>query len=116
MESKPSKGERRAEKENTFSKSILSTIVFLYIIGAMLGTLLVTASAIVDIMQGRPLDASMFMSYAAYLGGPTATSIIFYAWKSKAENVLKIGQSFKAEHHDERQVEIMEIISRMGDM
>ena len=116
MESKSSRGERRAEKENTFSKSIMSTIVLLYIIGAMLGTILVTASAIVDVMQYRPLDASMFIAYAAYLGGPTATSIIFYAWKSKAENVLKIGQSFKVEEECEKTIEVMDIISRMGDM
>ena len=52
-----------------------------------------------------PLESSMFIAYAAYLGGPTATSIIFYAWKSKAENVLKIGQSFKIEEEYEKTIE-----------
>ena len=84
-------------KTNTFSKSIMSTIVFLYLAGALLGSVLVIVSAFVDIRLQVPIDTSMFMAYAAYLGGPTATAIGFYAWKSKAENVLKIGQSFKSE-------------------
>ena len=84
-------------KTNTFSKSIMSTIVFLYLAGALIGGVLVIVSAFVDIRLQVPIDTSMFMAYAAYLGGPTATAIGFYAWKSKAENVLKIGQSFKSE-------------------
>lgn len=115
-EKNATKGLKRAERENNFSKFIMSTIVLLYIIGAVLGTLLVIVSAIVDIKNGMPLESSMFIAYAAYLGGPTATSIIFYAWKSKAENVLKIGQSFKAEEDCEKTIEVMEIISKMGDM
>ena len=110
------KGLKRAERENSFSKSIMSTIVLLYIIGALLGTLLVILAAVVDIKNGMPLESSMFIAYATYLGGPTATSIIFYAWKSKAENVLKIGQSFKAEEDCEKTIEVMEILSKMGDM
>ena len=84
-------------KTNTFSKSIMSTIVFVYLVGALIGSVLVIVSAFVDIRLQVPIDTSMFMAYAAYLGGPTATAIGFYAWKSKAENVLKIGQSFKSE-------------------
>ncbi len=90
--------DRKTEiKTNTFSKSIMSTIVFLYLSGALLGSVLVIVSASVDIRLQVPIDTSMFMAYAAYLGGPTATAIGFYAWKSKAENVLKIGQSFTSE-------------------
>ena len=81
-------------KTNTFSKSIMSTIVFLYLAGALLGSVLVIVSAFVDIRLQVPIDTSMFMAYAAYLGGPTATAIGFYAWKSKAENIIKIGKSF----------------------
>lgn len=82
----------------------------LYIVGALLGTVLVITAAVVNVKQNSPLDSSMFIAYAAYLGGPTATSIIFYAWKSKAENVLKIGQSFAME----QKVEAMDILSKMG--
>ena len=101
---------KRTEKENTFSKLIMSTLVRLYMIGATLGAILVVVAAIVDIQLGFPLDASMFIAYAAYLGGPTATSIIFYAWKSKAENVLKISQSFESA----QTVEVMDVLSKMG--
>jgi hypothetical protein len=112
LEKKQIKNRRKAEKENTFSKSILSIIVMLYILGAILGTFLVIIAAIVDVKQGFPLDSSMFVAYAAYVGGPTATSIIFYAWKSKAENVIKIAQSCA----EEQRLETMEIISKIGDM
>ena len=100
----------REERKNTFTKSILSIIVMLYFIGSIIGTALVITAAVVDIKLGYQLDVSMFVAYAAYLGGPTATSIIFYAWKSKAENVLKIGQSFELE----KSVEVMDVISKMG--
>ena len=92
MKPKSSKG-----KTANFSKSIMSTLVLLYFIGFVMGTVLVVTAAIVDIKLGNPLDTSMFVAYAAYLGGPTATAIGFYAWKSKAENVLKIGKSFGAD-------------------
>ena len=83
------------EKDSTFSKSILSAVLSLYLMGGILGTVLVMAAAIVDNRMGQPLDSAMFMAYAAYLGGPTATAIGFYAWKSKAENILKIGKSLE---------------------
>ena len=98
-------------KTNTFSKSIMSTIVFLYLAGALLGSVLVIVSAFVDIRLQVPIDTSMFMAYAAYLGGPTATAIGFYAWKSKAENVIKIGQSFKSESI----ADVMRTISEMEE-
>ena len=98
------------EKTNSFSKSIMSIIVFLYLIGSLIGTALVILAAIMNVQQNTPLDTGMFIAYAAYLGGPTATAIIFYAWKSKAENVLKIGKSFEIE----KSVEVMDILSRMG--
>ena len=98
-------------KTNTFSKSIMSTIVFLYLAGALLGSVLVIVSAFVDIRLQVPIDTSMFMAYAAYLGGPTATAIGFYAWKSKAENVLKIGQSFKSE----AVADVIRILSEMEE-
>lgn len=97
-------------KTNSFSKSIMSTIVFLYLIGAMIGSALVIISAFADVRLQMPIDSSMFIAYAAYVGGPTATAIGFYAWKSKAENVVKIAQSFKSEQVSE----VMNTISEMG--
>ena len=101
------------KKENTFSKSILSIVMLVYLIGAVLGTILVIVAAVVDTRNGMAIDSSMFIAYAAYLGGPTATSIIFYAWKSKAENVIKIAQSCATEQ-SEKAVEVINAISNMG--
>lgn len=98
------------ERTNTFTKSIMSIVVFLYFIGALVGTALVILSAIINIRLDMALDPGMFIAYAGYLGGPTAIAIVFYAWKSKAENVLKIGKSFETE----QRVEVMDVLSRMG--
>ncbi|MDX9917312.1 MAG: hypothetical protein RBT15_04775 [Gudongella sp.] len=99
------------EETKNFSKSIMSTVVLLYFSGALIGTILVIISAIVDVKLGISIDTSMFVAYAAYLGGPTATAIGFYAWKSKAENVLKIGKSFGGE----QVTEVVTAITQMED-
>lgn len=88
--------EIKTEKAN-FSKSLMGAIMFLYFIGFVLGTLLVVFGVVIDIELGLALDSSMFIAYATYIGGPTATAIGFYAWKSKAENVIKIAKSFETE-------------------
>ena len=100
----------RESRKNAFTKSILSVVVFLYFVGAVLGTLLVILAAIVNLKHNVSIETSMFIAYAAYLGGPTATAIIFYAWKSKAENVIKIAKSFEAEES----LEVMDKLTQMG--
>lgn len=107
MEPKIGKGELAETK--TFTKSIMSTIVILYFFGFILGSILVIMSANTDIKLGSPVDSSMFMAYAAYIGGPTATAIGFYAWKSKAENMIKLSNSFGSD----TKVQIMETISKV---
>lgn len=98
------------ERTNTFTKSLMSVIVFLYFVGALIGTALVILSAIMDFRLNMPLNNEMFIAYAAYLGGPTSVAIGFYAWKSKAENVLKISKSFETEER----VEVIDALSRIG--
>ena len=83
-----------SEKEKTtFTKSVMTIVILLYFLGAILGGILVIAAALVDVKLGVTIDAQMFIAYVAYIGGPTATAIGFYAWKSKAENILKIQNS-----------------------
>lgn len=83
-----------SEKEKTtFTKSVMTIVILLYFLGAILGGILVIAAALVDLKLGVTIDVQMFIAYAAYIGGPTATAIGFYAWKSKAENILKIQNS-----------------------
>ena len=103
------KPESSKKETPNFSKSIMSAIILLYFIGFVIGTVLVVIAAMVDIKLGTPLDTSMFVAYAAYLGGPTATAIGFYAWKSKAENVLKISKSL-----DQNQEVIVNAVSQIG--
>ena len=86
----------RAEKKFTYSKIYMTFLGLLYFVGAVIGAWLVIQAAILDMEYGRPLDSAMFVAYAAYLGGPTALAIGFYAWKSKAENLLKIKSSLEA--------------------
>lgn len=109
-------------KINTFSKCVMSIIVSLYFIGALLGTILVILSAMIDVKNQISVDPSMFIAYATYLGAPTATAIVFYAWKDKAENVIKIAQSFKLDQVEQLEqsentqqlVEVMDVLSRIG--
>lgn len=99
------------EKKNTFSKSILSVIVMLYFVGALIGGVLVVISAVNDVRLGGHIDTDMFIAYAAYIGGPTATAIGFYAWKSKAENILKIKNSIKQKEADP---DLVSTLANMG--
>lgn len=103
---------QKEERSNSFTKSIMSLVVSLFCIGGVLGAMLVITSAIVDIQNPSRgyIDPQMFIAFAAYLGTPTATAIGFYAWKSKAENLLKIQQS-----HEKQEVSsVVQTISQIG--
>lgn len=91
------------EKKVTFTKLYMVLIGLLYLAGAMLGAFLVLWASSLDAEAGRPIDPQMFIAYAGYLAGPTAVAIGFYAWKSKAENLLKIKNSL--ENHSKIQIE-----------
>lgn len=84
------------EPKTTYTKSVVSIIVLLYFIGAAVGIILVVLSAITDLKNRGMIDPAMFIALAAYLATPTATAVAFYAWKSKAENLLKIRYSNEA--------------------
>lgn len=81
------------DKKFTFTKLTMCIIFILFTIGAIIGGVLVIISAIHDMSLGIQIDTGMYIAYATYLGAPAATAIGFYAWKSKAENILKIKQS-----------------------
>lgn len=78
------------DETKTFTKSILSIVMLLYFIGAILGAVLVIINTAYTMRMGLAIDPQFYIAYATYLGAPTATAIAFYAWKSKAENLLKI--------------------------
>lgn len=68
-------------KKFQFSKLILGAVMVLYFAGAVFGGFIVVN------------EPAALGELLAYIGAPTAVAIGFYAWKSKAENVIKIAQS-----------------------
>jgi Na+/H+ antiporter NhaD/arsenite permease-like protein len=68
-----------------FTKLILLLVMLAYFITVGLGIHL----SLIDPMQ--------FSTLAMLVGAPTATAIGFYAWKAKAENVLKLHKENKKE-------------------
>lgn len=65
-------------KKWEFSKFVLGTVMLLYFAGAVFAAVIVCE------------ERSALGELLAYIGAPTATAIGFYAWKAKAENVIKI--------------------------
>lgn len=110
LENQP-KGENEANK-NTFTKSYMSIIMVIYFIGAVVGTVLVIVASMIDIRLGMPVSTAMYVAYGTYIAAPTAIAVGFYAWKSKAENLLKIKNSYdKASEIDFK--ELMNMIANL---
>lgn len=65
-------------KKWQFSKLVLGAVMILYFAGAIFGGFIVSE------------EPAALGELLAYIGAPTATAIGFYAWKSKAENVIKL--------------------------
>lgn len=82
-------------EKNTYSKSIMSILLFLYFMGAVFGTILLALSVGMDLKYGRQINSMIFVIQAIYLAVPTTVAIVFYTWKSKEENLVKIRQSIK---------------------
>jgi arginine exporter protein ArgO len=85
-----------------YSKIVLGSVMLLYFAGAIFGGYIV--------MQ----DSSLLPELLAYIGAPTAVAIGFYAWKAKAENVLKIAKSKKMDTKTKKQV-IDAVTGRLQD-
>ncbi len=80
-----SAGSKRGKAKLEFSKLILLLVMLTYFIAVGVGVHL----SLVDFTQ--------YSTLAMLVGAPTATAIGFYAWKAKAENVLKYKKENKAE-------------------
>lgn len=68
----------RKQKKTEFSKIVLLLVMATYFVGLIVGIRIVL------------LDTGQLSALLLYIGGPTTTAIAFYAWKAKAENLLKI--------------------------
>lgn len=69
---------KQKKKPVEFSKLILMVVMLLYLIAAGVGIVL------------SFIDYTQYSTLAMLVGAPTATAIGFYAWKAKAENIIKI--------------------------
>lgn len=76
---------KHKKKTFEFSKAVLVAVMFLYVVVVAVGIVL------------SFIDYTQYSTLAMLVGAPTATAIGFYAWKAKAENVVKI----KREHPEE---------------
>lgn len=85
-----------------FSKLVLGSAVVIWAAGAVFGAYIVNE------------DREQLRELLAYIGAPTATAFGFYAWKSKAENILKIAKSRKLDEKTKKQV-IDAVIGRLRD-
>ncbi len=74
-------GRRKKKKKSfEFSKFVLLIVMVLYLVVVGVGIVL------------SLIDYTQYSTLAMLVGAPTATAIGFYAWKAKAENVIKIKQ------------------------
>jgi hypothetical protein len=71
--------------KHEFSKVVLGAVMVLYLAGAIYGAVIVWQ------------DCTLLGELLAYIGAPTAVAIGFYAWKAKAENVIKISAAVEDE-------------------
>lgn len=82
-------GNRKRKARTEFSKLITTGVMLAYFLVLLLGMYLVMI-----IMRDYPEYAvQALIALFSYVGAPTATTIGFYAWKAKAENVKKIHNS-----------------------
>ena len=72
------KAEPTIKRKFEFSKLILALVLLTYFTGVAVGVRVVL------------LDLSQLGVLLAFIGTPTAAAIGFYAWKAKAENIVKI--------------------------
>lgn len=84
-----------ARKKVEFIKLVLMLVMGTYFLGVAVG---------LKIVLEYPEQLGTLL---AFIGAPTATVIIFYAWKAKAENVIKIKKN---------NPEIMDSVSEIGNL
>lgn len=89
-------------KHFEFSKIVLGSAVVIWAAGAVFGAVIVNE------------EHPQLRELLAYIGAPTATAFGFYAWKAKAENIMKIGKSKQLDAKTKKQV-IDRVTDRLQD-
>lgn len=80
------------DMKHEFSKIVLAIVIIIWIAGAIFGGIIVY------------LDHYGLEALFTYIGAPTATAVGFYAWKAKAENVIKISKDKKIDEKTKKQI------------
>ena len=78
--------EKRTAGKIEFSKLVLSAVLLTYFGGFAIGAWVVLF-----------VDYTQLSVLLVYLAAPTATAIGFYAWKTKADNAIKLKRLYKEE-------------------
>lgn len=78
----------KKKKHFEFSKALLLAVMILYFVAVGIGVKL------------SFVDYTNYSTLAMLVGAPTATTIGFYAWKAKAENVIKLKKENPEETKD----------------
>lgn len=72
------KAGKKSRGKMEFSKLVLLLVMSTYFVGVVIG------------VKVTLIDFSQLGVLLTFIGAPTATAIVFYAWKAKAENIVKI--------------------------
>ena len=72
------RGQKPEPKKREFSKQVVAAVLLTYFIGVAIGAVVV--------LQTAP---DQLYAYLTFIGAPTATTVGFYAWKAKNENMNK---------------------------
>jgi len=73
------KFKRRTKRpKREFTKQIVAAVLLTYFLGVAIGAVVVLYKA-----------PDQLTAYLAFIGAPTATTVGFYCWKAKAENINK---------------------------
>ncbi|XCH78349.1 MAG: hypothetical protein WHF31_12535 [Candidatus Dehalobacter alkaniphilus] len=69
---------RKERPKHEFTKQIVAAVLLTYFLGVAIGAVVVLDKA-----------PDQLAAYLTFIGAPTATTVGFYCWKAKAENVSK---------------------------
>lgn len=99
---KPLANHRVAEQKKTplngeFAKYIVFAVMLTFFVGIFVGTYVV-----VEITNETPeYSVQALIALLSYIGTPVVTTIGFYCWKARAENIIKYGTNTKIKNLSE---------------
>jgi hypothetical protein len=77
-EIKTNKFKAKKKKSREFTKQIVAAVLSTYFVGVVIGAIVVLKTA-----------PDQLFAFLTFIGAPTATTVGFYCWKAKNENINK---------------------------